>query len=116
MKKLTLFCGVIVALLSACSQQQTMEPEIGQGVEHLAEGYISAAQAIEIANDFAADFKDEAESRSVARHASSMRNVELIGPRGQHSRSVEDLIYVVNYDDNQGFALVSKKDILGCGT
>lgn len=107
MKRL-IFCGVIVALLSACSEQQTMETELEQGIEQLAEGYISPAQAVEIANNFAADFKDEAESRSVTRHASSTRSVMTIGPRHSQSRSTEDLIYVVNYDDNQGFALVSK--------
>lgn len=55
MKRL-IFCGVIVALLSACSEQQTMETELEQGIEQLAEGYISPAQAVEIANNFAADF------------------------------------------------------------
>ena len=108
MKKILLLCGMIVALLTACSEQQTMESILDEEFVNIAKGYISASQAVDIANDFAADFNDEPGSRSENRKASSTRNVMTI--RARASRSAEDLIYVVNYDDDQGFALVSKKE------
>ena len=109
MKKILLLCGMIVALLTACSEQQTMESILDEEFVNIAKGYISASQAVDIANDFAADFNEEPGSRSESRKASSTRNVMTI--RARASRSGDDLIYVVNYDDDQGFALVSKKDI-----
>ncbi|MDE6536195.1 MAG: C10 family peptidase [Muribaculaceae bacterium] len=108
MKKSLFLCGIIAAMLTACSDQQTMESILNEPLEIVADGYISAAQAVKIANDFAAEFQDEPGSRSINRKASSTRNVLTIG--SPKSRAAEDLIYVVNYDDNQGFALVSKKE------
>lgn len=113
MKKLFKLCAAaaLLALAPSCSDQETMESVLTQEVNKIANEYISPAKAIELANEFAAKMDaSEPESRSLAtRRASSIANVTSLG--GIKSRSLDDQIYVVDYDDNQGFALISKKSI-----
>ncbi len=114
MKEYLKFGALFALILTACSEHQTMEQTIEVAMERVADGYISPSKAVEIANDFAVLIESPQEdtgSRSVTgnRHASSTKNVRDI--RIANSRSENNLIYVVNYDDEAGFALISKKDI-----
>ena len=71
------------------------------------ENYRSIDEAIAIAENTAARLFPKNESRSAVRHASKS-NVRVIKSDKGRSEDEEALIYAVNFDNNEGFALVSR--------
>lgn len=71
------------------------------------ENYRSIDEAIAIAENTAARLFPKNESRSADRHASKS-NVKVIKSDKGRSEDEKALIYAVNFDNNEGFALVSR--------
>ncbi len=71
------------------------------------ENYRSIDEAIAIAENTAARLFPKNESRSAVRHASKS-NVKVIKSDKGRSGEEEALIYAVNFDNNEGFALISR--------
>ena len=108
-KKLSYVLSLIVSMTIAascseeCLEQTAMKAGANPNVR-------TPEEALRIAND-AAHLLDKASTRATARTAGSLRSVQTV--REFETRSVgtgftsDTLMYIVNYDDEQGFALVS---------
>lgn len=104
MKKILFFATFVVMLLSGCSSNEPEMPTL-KNAESASVQIRSIDDAVSIANQFAA-----LSAKTGARSASDLRvdmsSIETICSR--NSRSGNDtLMYAINYEDNNGFILVS---------
>lgn len=100
MKK-TLFYLLFLLPLTACQQAETDGKMLLQ--QHEEAIFLTPDQAVDIANDIA-EVLDGVNSRTEGRIARN-GGVRIVG--GRPSRSDETFMYVVEYDDEKGFALIS---------
>jgi len=103
MKKL-LYSIMALSLLYSCQDADVVYKENLSGDRTLTSSSRSMEEAIEIAVN-AARMLDKPQSRSVGRSASA-KGVKIIRDAESRSDVADSLIYVVNFDDEQGFALV----------
>ena len=101
MKK-TLFYLLFLLPLTACQQAET-DGEMLLPQQHEEAMFLTPDQAVDIANDIA-EVLDGVNSRTEGRIARN-GGVRIVG--GRPSRSDETFMYVVEYDDEKGFALIS---------
>lgn len=101
MKKV--FFYLLALLPMAACHQAEMDGEILMPPTQEVAEFLSAADAVQIANDIAAQM-DGVNSRTQGRIARN-GGVRVVG--GRPSRSDETFMYVVEYDNEKGFALIS---------
>ncbi len=110
MKKLFTYLGVAVAL-SACTDNAPL-PQLNESQQTSTESNSSVRSindAINIANTLAEAIDGSTNSRATHRRASTAKSVFTYG--GHRSRANSDtLIYIVNYDNNNGYAIIAAPD------
>lgn len=107
MKKLLIILIAVCGLLYACTSVDEPTPsEVTSQMQSLWDIY-SVDEAVAIANDIAAEL-DPSTCRSSSRKA-VIENV--VNYKTSKSRNEESPFYVVNYEDNQGYAIIAKKRI-----
>lgn len=110
MKKLFTYLGVAVAL-SACTDNAPL-PQLNESQQTSTESNSSVRSindAINIANTLAEAIDGSTNSRATHRRASTAKSVFTYS--GHRSRANSDtLIYIVNYDNNNGYAIIAAPD------
>ena len=107
MKKIQLLIVAMCYLVCACTSQD--EPIMAK--QQVTEGLISEIYDIEEAITFANDIAEQLDlstSRATPRTASKNNVVEY---KTTKSRTENTQFYVVNYEENQGYAIIAKKRI-----
>lgn len=104
MKKF-LSLAILAVMVAACSNE---EPAMVADNAAAEQGVVkvSVEDAIRIANQAAEAF-DAKSGRGVSRRASSAAMVDVLGAKNGRSGGVDTLLYMVNYDNLQGYAIVS---------
>lgn len=106
MKQVKLLSFLVALILTGCS---SMDPPNHIETSRTAEiRKISIDEAIEIAYNMNSQFS-EISSRALP--SISKQNVKAIKGRSSRSNSSDTLLYVINFDDNKGFAVVAASNI-----
>lgn len=93
-------------LLAACQKEEGFSPTQKR---HTASKYLSYAEAVEIASEAASMLEGSSESRStITRRVKSGGVTCRVKPLSR-SEELDSLYYVVNYENEAGFALVAAK-------
>ncbi len=110
MKKLFTYLSLAIAL-SACTDNAPL-PQLNESQQTSTESNSSVRSindAINIANTLAEAIDGSTNSRATHRRASTAKSVFTYG--GHRSRANSDtLIYIVNYDNNNGYAIIAAPD------
>ena len=99
-----LIISILAVMVAACSSEEPMpvtDNSTQQGSIN-----VTVEEAIKIANQAAEAF-DAKSARGVSRRASSAAMVDVLGAKNGRSGGIDTLLYMVNYDNKQGYAIVS---------
>lgn len=104
MKKFV-YAFIIGCAFSGCSHDEPLQVyEATSGPQGSC--LLSVENAISVANQAAEAF-DAKLSRTSSRRASSAAMVDVLGAKNGRSGGIDTLLYIVNYDNRQGFAIIS---------
>lgn len=92
-------------MVAACSSEEPM-PVTDNSAQQQGSVRVTVEEAIKIANQAAEAF-DAKSARGVSRKASSAAMVDVLGTKDGRSGGIDTLLYMVNYDNKQGYAIVS---------
>ena len=101
-----ILCGLI---LYSCSKDETVTNYLESNKGNTS-NYRTLAEALQIAQDAASMVNDSVETRAASRtRIVDTKNVRVITSPGTRSFSANNdtLLYVLNYEDEKGFAVVS---------
>lgn len=106
--KFTLIVALIIGLFSSCAQNEA--PEITESDNYKPADMISISEAVNLAIQASSIGQQPNHSRGSVKSVSNpLLQVKKI--RDNLSRSEEDGLYIVNYDNDEGFAIISAKRI-----
>jgi hypothetical protein len=112
MKNLSFILGVVLSLfLAGCTSDEPVQAPVpdAQAKSTTIAEKIAPEQAAEIAEQAAASV-DKPVSRPASRLA-NVRNIEVLTGNQSRANAPDTLIYIVNYDNEKGYALISAYDI-----
>ncbi|MGM9844409.1 MAG: C10 family peptidase [Muribaculaceae bacterium] len=105
MKKTFIFISTAL-LLAACSESDVLQVKNEEPSESAAQSQIrTVEEAYEIASR-SISWIDEPESRSVIRLLPSKDKVKIVKDRESRGECSDTLMYVINFEDEQGFAVI----------
>ncbi len=96
---------ILAVMVAACSSEKPM-PVTDNSAQQQGSVKVTVEEAIKIANQAAEAF-DAKSARGVSRRASSAAIVDVLGAKNGRSGGIDTLLYMVNYDNKQGYAIVS---------
>lgn len=96
---------ILAVMVAACSSEEPM-PVTDNSAQQQGSVKVTVEEAIKIANQAAEAF-DAKSARGVSRKASSAAMVDVLGAKNGRSGGIDTLLYMVNYDNKQGYAIVS---------
>ena len=96
---------ILAMMVAACSSEEPM-PVTDNSAQQQGSVKVTIEEAIKIANQAAEAF-DAKSARGVSRRASSAAMVDVLGAKNGRSGGIDTLLYMVNYDNKQGYAIVS---------
>ena len=96
---------ILAVMVAACSSEEPM-PVTDNSAQQQGSVRVTVEEAIKIANQAAEAF-DAKSARGVSRKASSAAMVDVLGTKDGRSGGIDTLLYMVNYDNKQGYAIVS---------
>lgn len=105
MKKVLLILIPLLGLFACTNENMPCEP-VTKG--QTTPTFLSADDAINLANLIAEDF--DCESRSQTRKAVNASPLKM-GTNSRNQTNIDSLLYVVNYDNNAGYAIISRLPI-----
>ncbi len=111
MKKYLLLFALLSLFVSGCDDQDSMEAIIKEEIKNLSKEQISPEQAAEIACQFVDIMDSPGNSRVDKPHRKVSTLANVIELQSPHSRSDASSFYLINFDCNQGYAIVSKKNV-----
>lgn len=97
--------SILAMMVAACSSEEPM-PVPDNPAQQQGSVKVTVEEAIKIANQAAEAF-DAKSARGVSRRASSAAMVDVLGAKNGRSGGIDTLLYMVNYDNKQGYAIVS---------
>ena len=97
--------SILAMMVAACSSEEPM-PVPDNSAQQQGSVKVTIEEAIKIANQAAEAF-DAKSARGVSRRASSAAMVDVLGAKNGRSGGIDTLLYMVNYDNKQGYAIVS---------
>lgn len=97
--------SILAMMVAACSSEEPM-PVTDNSAQQQGSVKVTIEEAIKIANQAAEAF-DAKSARGVSRRASSAAMVDVLGAKNGRSGGIDTLLYMVNYDNKQGYAIVS---------
>lgn len=100
-----LIISILAVMVAACSSEEPM-PVTDNSAQQQGSVRVTVEEAIKIANQAAEAF-DAKSARGVSRRASSAAMVDVLGAKNGRSGGIDTLLYMVNYDNKQGYAIVS---------
>ena len=95
---------ILAVMVAACSSEEPMP--VTDNSTQQGSIKVTVEEAIKIANQAAEAF-DAKSARGVSRKASSAAMVDVLGTKNGRSGGIDTLLYMVNYDNKQGYAIVS---------
>lgn len=96
---------ILAVMVAACSSEEPV-PVTDNSAQQQGSIKVTVEEAIKIANQAAEAF-DAKSARGVSRRASSAAMVDVLGAKNGRSGGIDTLLYMVNYDNKQGYAIVS---------
>lgn len=99
-----LIISILAVMVAACSSEEPMP--VTDNSTQQGSIKVTVEEAIKIANQAAEAF-DAKSARGVSRRASSAAMVDVLGTKNGRSGGIDTLLYMVNYDNKQGYAIVS---------
>ena len=99
-----LIISILAVMVAACSSEEPMP--VTDNSTQQGSIKVTVEEAIKIANQAAEAF-DAKSARGVSRRASSAAMVDVLGAKNGRSGGIDTLLYMVNYDNKQGYAIVS---------
>ncbi len=102
--KQSLIISILAVMVAACSSEEPMP--VTDNSTQQGSIKVTVEEAIKIANQAAEAF-DAKSARGVSRRASSAAMVDVLGAKNGRSGGIDTLLYMVNYDNKQGYAIVS---------
>lgn len=99
-----LIISILAVMVAACSSEEPMP--VTDNSTQQGSIKVTVEEAIKIANQAAEAF-DAKSTRGVSRRASSAAMVDVLGAKNGRSGGIDTLLYMVNYDNKQGYAIVS---------
>lgn len=100
-----LIISILAVMVAACSSEEPV-PVTDNSAQQQGSVKVTVEEAIKIANQAAEAF-DAKSARGVSRRASSAAMVDVLGAKNGRSGGIDTLLYMVNYDNKQGYAIVS---------
>lgn len=100
-----LILSILAVMVAACSSEEPV-PVTDNTAQQQGSIKVTVEEAIKIANQAAEAF-DAKSTRDVSRRASSAAMVDVLGAKNGRSGGIDTLLYMVNYDNKQGYAIVS---------